>query len=125
MVYILDETSLICGWFHESSTADIPVGYSTVLLNTNEYATIEKNFIMKNDIVIEIPKKPGHGYKWDGTVWVNTRTAPSTQDKRAVDYPDIKEQLDMLYHAMDSGEIPKATQWYNTIKQIKDKHPKE
>lgn len=40
-------------------------------------------------------------------------------------YPKIDEQLDMLWHAMDSGEIPKATEWYNKIKQIKQSTPKE
>lgn len=39
-------------------------------------------------------------------------------------YPKIDEQLDMLWHAMDSGEIPKATEWYNKIKEVKDSIPK-
>jgi len=40
-------------------------------------------------------------------------------------YPKIDEQLDMLWHAMDSGEIPKATEWYNKIKEVKESIPKE
>jgi hypothetical protein len=39
-------------------------------------------------------------------------------------YPAVVTQLDMLWHSMDSGEIPKATQFYNTIKTIKDAYPK-
>lgn len=46
------------------------------------------------------------------------------QAQRKTDYPAIGEQLDMLYHAMDSGEIPKATDWYDAIKAVKDAHPK-
>lgn len=38
-------------------------------------------------------------------------------------YPPIGEQLDMLFHAMDRGEIPKATAFYETIKAIKDAVP--
>jgi hypothetical protein len=40
-------------------------------------------------------------------------------------YPKIDEQLDMLWHSMDSGEIPKATEWYNKIKEVKESIPKE
>lgn len=39
-------------------------------------------------------------------------------------YPAITDQLDMLWHAMDSGEIPKANAWYNEIKAVKDANPK-
>ena len=40
-------------------------------------------------------------------------------------YPPIGEQLDMLYHAMDRGEIPKATAFYETIKAVKEAAPVE
>jgi hypothetical protein len=40
-------------------------------------------------------------------------------------YPDLKSQLDMLWHAMDQDIIPgKDTSWYTTIKEIKDTFPK-
>lgn len=44
--------------------------------------------------------------------------------KRRQEYPLIEEQLDMLWHSMDSGEIPKAEPFYTNIKEIKDKYPK-
>ncbi len=40
-------------------------------------------------------------------------------------YPSIGEQLDMLWHAMDKGEIPKATEFYERIKAVKDIVPSE
>ena len=40
------------------------------------------------------------------------------QRKRAVEYPSIAEQLDDLYHNGIDG-------WKTTIKEIKDKYPKE
>lgn len=40
-------------------------------------------------------------------------------------YPHYLEQLDMLWHAMDAGEIPKADRFYSAIKKIKDAIPKE
>jgi hypothetical protein len=46
-------------------------------------------------------------------------------DKRQQSYPSITDQLDMLWHAMDTGEIPKSTIFYDINKSIKDKFPKE
>ena len=40
------------------------------------------------------------------------------QDKRAVEYPSIKDQLDDIYHNGIDG-------WKATIKATKDKYPKE
>lgn len=44
-------------------------------------------------------------------------------DLRKQSYPSIETQLDMLYHAMDSGELPVATGFYNAIKAVKDRYP--
>lgn len=46
--------------------------------------------------------------------------------KRARVYPDIKEQLDMLYKDIGSGklgETAKTSSFYTTIKEIKDANP--
>lgn len=46
--------------------------------------------------------------------------------KRARKYPDIKEQLDMLYKDIESGklgETAKSSSFYTTIKGIKDANP--
>lgn len=46
-------------------------------------------------------------------------------DQRASEYPSAEEQLDMLWHMMDSGEIPGAEgEWYKKILEIKEKYPK-
>lgn len=39
-------------------------------------------------------------------------------------YPNIKSQLDMLWHAIDSGTLNKTSDFYTTIKAVKDAHPK-
>ncbi len=41
-------------------------------------------------------------------------------------YPDIKEQLDMLWHAIDENATLKTqfADFYNTIKLVKDQYPK-
>jgi hypothetical protein len=46
-------------------------------------------------------------------------------DKRQADYPALGDQLDMLWHSMDQGEIPKSPEFYEVIKSVKEKHPKD
>jgi len=46
------------------------------------------------------------------------------ETQRRLSYPSLGEQFDMLWHAMDSGEIPHATNFYNRIKAVKDQYPK-
>jgi hypothetical protein len=43
--------------------------------------------------------------------------------ERVRHYPDIKDQLDMIYHAIDNGllgEQAKTSEFYTNIKEIKD-----
>jgi hypothetical protein len=47
------------------------------------------------------------------------------QRDRAVQYPKIADQLDMLWHAIDSGTLNKTSDFYTAIKAVKDAHPKE
>ena len=46
------------------------------------------------------------------------------QNDRTIIYPPITDQLDMLWHAIDSGENLKNSDFYNTLKAVKDKYPK-
>lgn len=50
--------------------------------------------------------------------------ALSYKEKRYNNYPKLAEQMDMLWHAMDKGEIPKVEAFYNSIKEVKDQFPK-
>ena len=45
-------------------------------------------------------------------------------EKRFAEYPSIASQLDMLWHAMDNGALPKVDAFYDAIKDVKDKYPK-
>jgi len=44
--------------------------------------------------------------------------------KTARQYPSITDQLDMLWHAMDNNEIPRANTFYTAIQTVKNAHPK-
>jgi phosphomevalonate kinase len=46
------------------------------------------------------------------------------QQLRAREYPRIGDQLDMLWHAIDSGTLNKTSDFYTTIKAVKDTYPK-
>ena len=48
------------------------------------------------------------------------------QNDRMMAYPPIREQLDMLWHAIDADADLKVkfADFYNAIKAIKDAHPK-
>ena len=46
------------------------------------------------------------------------------QYQRDRNYPDIGEQLDMLYHDMTSGKNDKTGEWYKAISKVKTDNPK-
>ena len=46
------------------------------------------------------------------------------KEKRQQAYPEIGEQLDAIWHAMDMGTTPKIEPWYSQIKAVKTKYPK-
>ena len=46
-------------------------------------------------------------------------------EKRAMEYPEIGNQLDMIWHAIDNGlPLDKESDFYKAIKEVKDKYPK-
>ena len=51
------------------------------------------------------------------TAWTAWKTANEYKQKREVEYPDVVDQLDTIYHSGVAG-------WKATIKAIKDKYPK-
>lgn len=47
------------------------------------------------------------------------------KSERANMYPDIHEQLDQLWHAMDNDETKRLEPFYSSIKNVKDTFPKD
>ena len=52
-------------------------------------------------------------------------TLSSVLAKRVVEYKDLKEQLDLLYHDMVADKGDKTGEWFKHIKAVKDANPKE
>ena len=50
--------------------------------------------------------------------------ATQYQRDRKLEYPEIGDQLDMLFHAIDAGALDKNSDFYTTLKAVKDKYPK-
>lgn len=48
----------------------------------------------------------------------------SKQYQRDRVYPSIGDQLDMLWHAIDSDTLNKTSEFYTAIKAVKDAYPK-
>ena len=44
--------------------------------------------------------------------------------KRAKEYKELKEQLDLLYHDMVADKGDKTGEWFKHIKAVKDANPK-
>lgn len=39
-------------------------------------------------------------------------------------YPDLAEQLDLLWHSINEGTLDKTSAFYTTIKEVKESNPK-
>ena len=45
-------------------------------------------------------------------------------EARKLHYPPIGDQLDALWHAMDSGKLPKVDGFYDLLAAVKQNYPK-
>jgi hypothetical protein len=52
-------------------------------------------------------------------------TLQGVLNKRAGEYKELKEQLDLLYHDMVADKGDKTGEWFKHIKAVKDANPKE
>lgn len=44
---------------------------------------------------------------------------------RAREYPAIKDQMDMIWHAIDTDSLDKTSDFYKELKKVKEKYPKD
>jgi hypothetical protein len=58
-------------------------------------------------------------------VYVPYQPVLDYRQKRAMEYPALGDQMDMIWHSMDNGVTPKIEPFYSSIKAVKDKYPKE
>ena len=51
-------------------------------------------------------------------------TAKGVLNTRASEYPELKEQLDLLYKDLVAGKVDATGEWAKKIKKVKDDNPK-
>jgi hypothetical protein len=49
---------------------------------------------------------------------------PKYFEQRFKEYPYLGDQMDMFWHAMNDGVIPKIEPFFTQIKTVKEKYPK-
>lgn len=79
------------------------------------------------DTTIESSKEISFSY--DGQIYLKgyAPKPPYTWNRKR-EYPQLGEQLDMLWHLIDDGTLGeeiKNTDFYLKLKEVKDKYPKE
>ena len=64
--------------------------------------------------------------EWDDAVKAVENDYKNTQYQRDREtaYPEIKEQLDLLYHDMTAGKGDKTGEWYKAVNKVKTDNPK-
>lgn len=76
-------------------------------------------------LIYESEKKPDlRSKRYVNGQWIDI-APPEYIEQRKMEYPKMSDQLDMLWHAMNDGLLPKAEPFYTSIKTVKDKYPKE
>ena len=62
------------------------------------------------------------------TAGADARALENNREQRRLAYPSIGDQLDMLWHAVDTGDWTaakvKTTEFYTALKAVKDANPK-
>tara|TARA_B100000989_G_scaffold216333_1_gene164708 strand:+ start:566 stop:922 length:357 start_codon:yes stop_codon:yes gene_type:complete len=91
-----------------------------IIKNTSDgkkiiYENSDSDFIPPTDEEIEAKKKE----------FKDASDAIQYKRDRLMAYPDIGDQLDMLYHAIDGGALDKTSDFYKELKKVKDANPKK
>lgn len=91
------------------------LGTSGVVIDGVVYSTDEHG----NNVATDIPEQTIKD-EMD-----RVRIEVQYKSERAMAYPDIREQLDQLWHAMDADETKRLEPFYTTLKAVKDAYPKD
>ena len=82
-----------------------------------------------NGSAIESNDPNDFGVTWDQIVKKQKELQADYDSKqyqrdRKISYPEIKEQLDLLYHDMTAGKGDKTGEWYKAVNKVKTDNPK-
>ena len=100
---------------------------------------IDINISERDNAIQELARIAGSEYAClnsEITFWAKEGTKPTEEEieskiasmsyarNRQSEYPEIAEQLDQLWHAIDAGKLDKTSDFYKTLKKVKDDSPK-
>ena len=77
-----------------------------------EWLDSEQTEPTADELAAEVTRLQG---VYDGNAYQRTRMPV---------YPDIREQLDLLYHDMTAGKLDATGEWHKAVKAVKDATPK-
>lgn len=84
-------------------------------------------YVSKGKLKIR-PPRPDAVSRFDPETetWVRdpVSVAEQVRNNRQENYPPLADQLDMLWHAMATGQIPKAEPFFSEIEAVKARFPK-
>ena len=92
----------------------------------DDYSVEGEEILMTVEELTALKEENKALYEAWGKNWQETVIEPSQWLENRVDeYPSVGDQLDMLWHAMQLGEVGGGeTEWFKTIQSVKDKYPK-
>lgn len=85
-----------------------------------------KSIINGKEITLDDTTASNIQNEWDANALAQTADLKINgyKHQRALAYLDVGDQLDFLWHSMDSGEIPKSIDFYNSRLAVKKQFPK-
>ena len=85
----------------------------------------EKEFVITDGVVTWVGDTPNITQEQIDAEYLTVLAEyENLEYQRLRQYPAIAEQLDMLWHAIDNGTLNKTSDFYTTIKAVKDTYPK-
>lgn len=98
----------------------IKLGFSLDNISTFNYTTLKDSWVSNNAIPTE------EEIKTAAVSQIETDISMQYQGNRANSYPQLGQQLDLLWHAIDADADlkTKLASFYNAIKTVKDANPK-
>ena len=104
-----------------------------VLITGNSKARPGTHYVRRGSIIdMGSPPDEFHTFNYQLGEWEDNRdneklaadNLTAIHSKRRAAYPEVTEQLDMLWHAMDDGILPRIEPMYSQIKAVKAAIPK-
>jgi hypothetical protein len=83
-------------------------------------------WVVGPDKIIDGKQTADYTYS-NGTIALKKQDTLSYEVERRYNYPSLVDQLDQLWHDMNSGTIPgkETSEWFQSIAEVKEKYPKE